>query len=131
MQNEKRVITGCWGEVHNATLFEKIISFLQSDKMNGTSVHPSHEIILGNLSSSLYRAYSLQRDPGLPSLPCFTLISFFPNLFLVGNYGKGNLFNLLENISVLVRTISKNDFVEKSIIANKIQCAHFLGTKAI
>lgn len=43
MQNWKRAITGCWGEVHNAMLFEQIISFLENDKMNGASVHPSNE----------------------------------------------------------------------------------------
>ena len=51
------MITGCQGEVHNAVLFEQIISFLENDKMNGVSVYPSNESFLV-LSGVLYSTYS-------------------------------------------------------------------------
>ena len=78
MQNEKRVITGCRGEVHNAILFEQIISFLESDKMNGASVHPSNGIILG-IYPVAYTGHILSKETISPSSPCFTLLPFLLN----------------------------------------------------
>lgn len=68
IQNEKRVITGCQGEVHNAVLFEQIILFLESDMMNGASVHPSNGIILG-IYPVVYIGHIFSKENQFHSLP--------------------------------------------------------------
>lgn len=105
-------------------LFERII-FLESDKMNSAGVHPSQVIL------DILHRHTLSKETHFYLLhhisPQYLSLSV---LFLVGNYGKGNIYNLLEEMFLYLSKHSVKD-IQKQFCGSEYcqQYLFFPGTE--